>query len=58
MVEQKRYDVLWSAFELACNMLSDANIEVTDDNKGMLEYKMCGSLKGYFLMEAQKLLSK
>jgi len=58
MIEQKRYDILWAAFELVCNALSDANMEITDDNKDIIEFKIHGSLKGYFLMKAEELLGK
>ena len=58
MIEQERYDILWKAFELSCDMLSNANMEITDDNKDIIEFKIFGSLKGYFLMKAEAELKK
>jgi len=58
MIEQQRYDILWGAFCLACEELAKSNMEITDDNLDMLEHKIHGSLKGFFLMKAEKLLSK
>jgi hypothetical protein len=58
MVEQKHYDVVLTALALACEMINKSNIEITKDNMEMLEHKMYGSLKGYFLMKAEELLDK
>jgi hypothetical protein len=52
MIEQKQYDVICKAFELACNALAKSHFEITDENINMVEHKMYGTLKGYFLGKA------
>ena len=52
MVNQKYYDVALAALTLACEELSRSNIE----NEEILNFKIHGSLVGYFLMKAQDAL--
>jgi hypothetical protein len=58
MVEQKYYDNVFRALQLACNELSKANLDITNDNVDMLTHKVHGSLVGYFIMQAEKELHK
>lgn len=54
MVEQKTYDIVFAALTLACKELKNYNIEINENtDKKMLDFKMHGSLVGYFLMKAE-----
>ena len=58
MIERERYDVVITALKLACDELKRSNIEVTKENMKMLEYKINGSIMGYYLMLAEELLKQ
>lgn len=56
MIDRKYYNIVLKALQLACEELNKSNIEVTKDNLEMIEYRMYGSLVGYYLIKAQELL--
>lgn len=58
MVEQKHYDVVYNALKLACNTISETNMDITPKTMPILEYMAHGSLVGYYLMEAQRLIDE